>query len=102
MGNLMERVIIAEAYDKEGLEGCINELVPTEKEALKMHKKELKGKERKVNKLGFKATYVASVLRVLIGVMAYAECCENKEKLSEVVDKIEELTKELRDAIKEA
>lgn len=101
MKDIMERMIIAERYEKNGLEGCIKELVPSEKEALKIHKKEMKEKDRKVNKLGFKATYIASVLRIIVGVLAYKTCCEDKEKVLEAVEKIEELAKELREYVEE-
>ena len=98
---LMERMIIATEYEDKGLEGCIKKLVPSEKEALKIHKKEMKEKGRKVNQLGFKTTYVASVLRVIVGAMATTYCCEEKEKVLEVVDKIEALAKELREYVEE-
>ena len=99
MRELMERMIIAEAYENKGLEGCIKELVPTEKKALKLHKKEMEEKGLKFNQLSFKCTYVASVLRVIVGILAYRPCGEDKEKALEAVKKIEELTKDLRDDI---
>lgn len=102
MQNMMERMIIADAYEEKGLEGCIKEIVPTEKEALKLHKKDMKEKGHKFNQLVFKSTYVASVLRVIVGVLAYRPCGFDKENVLEVVKKIEELTKDLRDAIEEA
>ena len=99
MRELMERMFIAETYKVKGLEACIEEIVPSEKEALKIHKKDMKEKNRKFGQLGFKVTYVASVLRVLVGVMATAYCCDSKENVLEVVEKLEKLTKDLRDTI---